>query len=100
MALARSDVRQSVRLWTRLACAAIAAGQLLSACAKSSAEEASRGPCPKGKYEAVYFARDPSGKVVTFPMDDLERYQRLGYHPATQEQAKAYVRRECPAGFR
>jgi hypothetical protein len=32
-------------------------------------------------------------------MEELERYQRLGYRPATQEQAKAFVRGECPAGF-
>jgi hypothetical protein len=100
MALARKHVFRTVRAWMRLACRTIAAGLLLSACAESSAKEGSREPCPKGKYEAVYFAVDPSGKVVKFPMDDLERYQRSGYRPASQEQAKAYVRRECPAGFR
>ncbi len=100
MALPGPHVFRTVRGWPWLAWAAITAGLLLSACAESSAKEGSREPCPKGKYEAVYFAVDRSGKVVNFPMDDLERYQRLGYRPATQEQAKAYVRRECPAGFR
>jgi hypothetical protein len=27
-------------------------------------------------------------------------YQRRGFRPASQEQAKALVRKECPAGFR
>ena len=38
--------------------------------------------------------------VVTFPVDDLEPYQRLGYRPATDAQAKTLALRECPAGFR
>jgi hypothetical protein len=48
----------------------------------------------------MYFAVDPSGNVVTFPEEDLEQHQRRGFRPATQDQAKALVRRECPAGFR
>jgi hypothetical protein len=38
--------------------------------------------------------------VVKFPEEELEVHQRRGFKPATQEQAKALVRRECPAGFR
>jgi hypothetical protein len=48
----------------------------------------------------MYFAVAPSGTVVKFPEEELEVHQRRGFKPATQEQAKALVRRECPAGFR
>jgi hypothetical protein len=48
----------------------------------------------------MYFAVDPAGTVVKFPEEELEAYQRRGFRPASQEQAKALVRKECPAGFR
>lgn len=72
----------------------------LSGCSEASGQTQGAEPCPKTKYDAMYFALDPSGTVVKFPQEELEVYQRRGFKPATQEQAKALVRRECPAGFR
>lgn len=72
----------------------------LAGCSEASGQTKGAEPCPKSKYDAMYFATDPSGAVVTFPEEELEQHQRRGFRPATQEQAKAYVRRECPAGFR
>lgn len=72
----------------------------LSGCSEASGHTKGAEPCPKTKYDALYFAVDPSGTVVKFPQDELEQYQRRGFRPATQEQAKALVRKECPAGFR
>ena len=77
--------------------AALAALLSLSGCNEASASAA---PCPKDKYAQLYFAVDKTGKVTTIPVDDLEHFQRLGYRPATQEQAKTLALRECPAGFR
>jgi hypothetical protein len=48
----------------------------------------------------MYFAVDPAGAVVKFPEEELETSQRRGFQPASQEQAKALVRKECPASFR
>ena len=72
----------------------------LSACSEASGQTKGAEPCPKTKYDAMYFAVDPSGTVVKFPEEELEQYQRRGFRPASQEQARALVRRECPAGFR
>ena len=72
----------------------------LAGCSEASGQTKGAEPCPKTKYDAMYFATDPSGAVVTFPEEELEQRQRRGFRPATQEQAKAFVRRECPAGFR
>lgn len=79
-----------------------AAAALLPAfgCSEAAGKGASPKPCPKDKYAQVYFAVDKTGTVTTIPGEDLERYQRLGYRPASQEQAKALALRECPAGFR
>jgi hypothetical protein len=72
----------------------------LAACSEASGQTKGAEPCPKTKYDAMYFAVDPSGTVVKFPEEELEQYQRRGFRPASQEQARALVRRECPAGFR
>ena len=80
--------------------AAVLAVLPLAGCSEASGQTKGAEPCPKNKYETMYFATDPSGAVVTFPQEDLEQHQRRGFRPATQEQAKALVRRECPAGFR
>lgn len=72
----------------------------LSGCSEASGQTKGAEPCPKTKYESMYFAVDPAGMVVRFPEEELEKYQRRGFRPASQEQAKALVRRECPAGFR
>ncbi|HET9034775.1 MAG TPA: hypothetical protein VFN45_01170 [Myxococcaceae bacterium] len=72
----------------------------LAGCSEASGRTQGAEPCPKTKYDSMYFAVDPSGKVVNFPEEELEVHQRRGFKPATQEQAKALVRRECPAGFR
>jgi hypothetical protein len=88
--------RSALRLLALAALAALA----LSGCAEASGQTQGAEPCAKTKYDAMYFAVDPSGAVVKFPQDDLESYQRRGFRPASQEQAKALVRKECPAGFR
>ena len=89
---------RSVALPRALAAGVVLAGLLaLSGCSEASARSA---PCPKDKYAQLYFAVDKTGTVTTIPIDDLEKYQRLGYRPATQEQAKNLAHRECPAGFR
>ncbi|HZJ52669.1 MAG TPA: hypothetical protein VFD38_00905 [Myxococcaceae bacterium] len=72
----------------------------LTGCSEASGRTPGVEPCPKTKYESTYFAVDPKGTVVKFPEEELEVYQRRGFRPATQEQAKALVRKECPAGFR
>ena len=72
----------------------------LTGCSEASGGTPGAEPCPKTKYESMYFAVDPKGTVVKFPEEDLEVHQRRGFRPATQEQAKALVRKECPAGFR
>jgi len=72
----------------------------LSGCSEASGQTQGAEPCAKTKYDAVYFAVAPTGTVVKFPQEELEGYQRRGFRPATQEQARALVRRECPAGFR
>jgi hypothetical protein len=72
----------------------------LSGCSEASGQTQGAEPCAKTKYDAMYFAVDPSGTVVKFPQEELEVYQRRGFRPASQEQARALVRRECPAGFR
>lgn len=72
----------------------------LAGCSEASGQTKGAEPCPKDKYEAMYFATDPSGAVVTFPQEELEQHQRRGFRTASQEQAKALVRRQCPAGFR
>ena len=72
----------------------------LAGCSEASGHPQGAEPCPKTKYDAMYFAVDPSGTVVRFPQEELEGYQRRGFRPASQEQAKALVRKECPAGFR
>jgi hypothetical protein len=71
-----------------------------SGCSEASGHAQGAEPCPKTKYDAMYFAVDPAGTVVKFPEEELESYQRRGFRPASQEQAKAMVRKECPAGFR
>jgi hypothetical protein len=71
-----------------------------SGCSEASGHPQNAEPCAKTKYDAMYFAVDPSGTVVKFPEEELESYQRRGFRPASQEQAKALVRKECPAGFR
>jgi hypothetical protein len=92
------DRAASLRSFRPLAAAvALAALLSLSGCNEASASSA---PCPKDRYAQLYFAVDKAGKVTTIPVDDLEHFQRLGYRPATQEQAKALALRECPAGFR
>lgn len=82
-----------------LALAALAAVPLWG-CSEASGQTQGVEPCAKTKYDAMYFAVDRAGAVVKFPQDDLESYQRRGFRPASQEQAKALVRKECPAGFR
>lgn len=72
----------------------------LAGCSEASGQTKSAEPCAKNRYDTMYFAVDPAGLVVTFPQDELEQHQRRGFRPASQEQAKALVRRECPAGFR
>ena len=72
----------------------------LSGCSEASGHTQGAEPCPKTKYDAMYFAVAPSGEVVRFPEEELEIHQRRGFRPASQEQAKALVRKECPAGFR
>jgi hypothetical protein len=72
----------------------------LAGCSEASGQPKGVEPCAKTKYDAMYFAVDPTGAVVTFPQEDLEQHQRRGFRPASQDQAKALVRRECPAGFR
>jgi len=72
----------------------------LSGCSEASGHTQGAEPCAKTKYDAMYFAVDRSGVVVKFPQEELESYQRRGFRPASQEQAKALVRKECPAGFR
>ena len=79
---------------------AVLAVLALAGCSEASGQTKAVEPCPKTKYETMYFATDPSGAVVTFPQEELEQHQRRGFRPASQEQAKALVRRECPAGFR
>ncbi len=79
---------------------ALLAAVPVSGCSEASGQTQGAEPCPKTKYDAMYFAVDPSGTVVKFPQEELEGYQRRGFRPATQEQARAVVRRECPAGFR
>ncbi len=76
------------------------AALLLSACSEASGQTKAAEPCAKTKYDAMYFAVAPSGSVVVFPQEELEQHQRQGFRPATQEQAKALVRKECPSGFR
>ena len=71
-----------------------------SGCSEASGHAQGAEPCPKTKYDAMYFAVAPSGEVVRFPEEELEIHQRRGFRPASQEQAKALVRKECPAGFR
>lgn len=83
-----------------VAVASLAALLPLSGCSEASGKGAPPAPCPKDKYAQVYFAVDKAGTVTTIPGEDLEHYQRLGYRPASQEQAKALALRECPAGFR
>ena len=73
---------------------------LLAGCSEASGRTPGAEPCAKTKYDAMYFAVDPTGTVVKFPEEELEGYQRRGFKPASQEQAKALVRKECPAGFR
>jgi len=90
----RSRPGRSLVLLAALAAAA------LCGCSEASGQTKGAEPCPKAKYDAMYFAVDPSGTVMTFPQDELEQYQRRGFRPASQEQARALVRRECPAGFR
>jgi hypothetical protein len=72
----------------------------LSGCSEAAGHTQGAEPCPKTKYDTMYFAVDPAGTVVKFPEEELEAYQRRGFRPASQEQAKALVRKECPAGFR
>jgi type IV pilus biogenesis protein CpaD/CtpE len=72
----------------------------LSGCSQASGQTQGAEPCSKTKYDAMYFAVDPSGTVVKFPEEELESHQRRGFRPASQEQAQTLVRRECPAGFR
>lgn len=79
---------------------AVLAASSLAGCSEASGQPKGAEPCAKNKYDALYFATDPSGAVVTFAEEELEQHQRRGFRPATQEQAKALVRRECPAGFR
>lgn len=79
---------------------ALAALPALAGCSEASGKTQSAEPCAKSKYETMYFAVDPAGTVVKFPQEELEQHQRRGFRSATQEQAKALVRRECPAGFR
>jgi len=83
-----------------LAVVAVLAALSLSGCSEASGHTQGAEPCPKTKYDAMYFAVDPSGTVVKFPQEELESYQRRGFRPASQDQAKAMVRKECPAGFR
>ena len=83
-----------------LAVVATLAALSLSGCSEASGHTQGAEPCPKTKYDAMYFAVDPSGTVVKFPEEELESHQRRGIRPASQEQAKALVRKECPAGFR
>jgi len=90
----RSHARRSVALLAALAVLPLAA------CSEASGQPKGAEPCPKGRYESMYFAVDPAGVVMTFPQEELEQHQRRGFRPASQEQAKALVRRECPAGFR
>ncbi|HVP59153.1 MAG TPA: hypothetical protein VMT11_01190 [Myxococcaceae bacterium] len=85
------------RLFVLLAALAAVA---LSGCSEASGQTQGAEPCSKTKYDAMYFAVDPSGMVVKFPQEELEGHQRRGFKPATQEQARSLVRRECPAGFR
>ena len=84
----------------RLLVVAALAALSLSGCSEASGHAQGAEPCPKTKYDAMYFAVDPSGTVVKFPEEELESHQRRGFRPASQEQAKALVRKECPAGFR
>jgi hypothetical protein len=84
--------------WLALVAALVALP--LAACSEASGHPKNAEPCAKTKYDAMYFAVDPSGNVVRFPEEELEQHQRRGFRPATQDQAKALVRRECPAGFR
>lgn len=84
----------------RLLVVAALATLSLSGCSEASGRTQGGEPCPKTKYDAMYFAVDSSGTVVKFPEDELESHQRRGFRPASQEQAKALVRKECPAGFR
>jgi hypothetical protein len=80
--------------------AALAASIPLSGCSEASGKAATQAPCPKNKFDQVLFAVDKAGTVTTIPSEDLERYQRMGYRPASQQQAKELALRECPAGFR
>jgi hypothetical protein len=89
-----------MRLRPGLLLVVLAALATLPGCSEASGQTQGAEPCAKTKYEAMYFAVDPSGTVVKFPQEDLESYQRRGFRPASQEQAKALVRKECPAGFR
>ena len=57
-------------------------------------------PAPRTSTTRCTSPWTPRATVVTFPQEDLEQHQRRGFRPASQEQAKALVRRECPAGFR
>ena len=84
----------------RLLVLAALAALSLSGCSEASGHAQGAEPCPKTKYDAMYFAVAPSGEVVRFPEEELEIHQRRGFRPASQEQAKALVRKECPAGFR
>ena len=84
----------------RLLVVAALAALSLSGCSEASGHAQGAEPCPKTKYDAMYFAVAPSGEVVRFPEEELETHQRRGFRPASQEQAKALVRKECPAGFR
>ena len=84
----------------RLLVVAALAALSLSGCSEASGHAQGAEPCPKTKYDAMYFAVAPSGEVVKFPEEELETHQRRGFRPASQEQAKALVRKECPAGFR
>ncbi|HSP18724.1 MAG TPA: hypothetical protein VLQ79_04370 [Myxococcaceae bacterium] len=90
----RSHARRSVALVAALALLPLAG------CSEASGQTKGAEPCAKNKYDAMYFAVDPAGAVVTFPQDALEQHQRRGFRSASQDQARALVRRECPAGFR
>ena len=51
----------------------------LAGCSEASGHTQGAEPCAKTKYDAMYFAVDPSWMVVKFPQEDLETYQRRGF---------------------